>query len=134
MMTTEQTSHLLAACASADNRKPSAPALLMWTKIAQQSGWTYDEAVEAVARHYANSREWIMPSDITRIIAERRAEARRSQPWCGECDDATTRQVPVETPDGERWAPCSRCHPSRVTVAPPELHAANAPSQRELTR
>lgn len=134
MMTTEEVAELLATCAGFDNRKPSKAGLVMWTEVAALSGWTLAEASRAVSRHYAASREWIMPVDITAMIATMRAEARAALPWCGDCDDRVTRRVVVPSEDTvERLGPCPTCHPSRVTTAVPALTAGRQQRRPELT-
>lgn len=57
---------LLGIAASFDNRKASEEAVIAW-RVAL-AGISFTDARDAIATHYAETREWIMPSDIrTRV-------------------------------------------------------------------
>lgn len=50
-----------------------------WHRIAIQARWTLAEALVAVTQHYVESKNWIMPADITAGIRSRRD----TNPWAG---------------------------------------------------
>lgn len=58
---------MLTACALFDNRTISDLTAKAWSKAIAPIV-TYSDAVEAVADHYAESSEWIMPADINRRV------------------------------------------------------------------
>lgn len=64
---------LLAAAMVYDNRKPGDAAIAGWAEASARGGWTYGEALNAIHAHYTESRDFIMPGDITRAIRARRA-------------------------------------------------------------
>lgn len=63
---------LLAAAMVYDNRKPGEAAILGWAEAARRGRWTYGEALNAIHAHYAESREFLMPADVTQYIRARR--------------------------------------------------------------
>jgi hypothetical protein len=63
---------LLAAAMVYDNRKPGDAAIMGWAEAASRGRWTYGEALNAIHAHYAESRDFIMPGDITQRIRARR--------------------------------------------------------------
>lgn len=50
-----------------------------WHRVAVQAKWDLPAAVAAVTAHYAESKHWIMPADITAGIRARRD----TNPWVG---------------------------------------------------
>ncbi len=66
---------LLSAAMAYDNRKAGEAAIAGWLKAAERTRWTYGEALNAIHDHYAESRDFIMPGDITQ-----RLRAKRRQP------------------------------------------------------
>jgi hypothetical protein len=64
---------LLGIAASFDNRKANEEAVIAW-RVAL-AGIPFADARDAIAAHYAESREWIMPADIRARV--RRVRAKR---------------------------------------------------------
>lgn len=68
--------------ALADNRKPpeddegSKAMIAFW--LSMVGDLSYADAARAVQEHYRESREWIMPADIRRRVAEIRQERLRA--------------------------------------------------------
>lgn len=50
-----------------------------WRRVAVQAGWDLAAALAAVTAHYAESKTWIMPADVTAGIRARRT----TNPWAG---------------------------------------------------
>jgi len=76
-MTPGDTARVLGACALYDNRT---------TGIADAAAWhavigdlDYDDAMEAVRRHYRDSTDRIMPAHVRRLVKEIRAERRKGE-------------------------------------------------------
>lgn len=61
-MTPADIARLLAACAAYDRRTVGEMDIIAWHKAI--GALDYADSLEAVARHYANSRDWIMPADV----------------------------------------------------------------------
>ncbi|GAA0528579.1 hypothetical protein GCM10010172_06460 [Paractinoplanes ferrugineus] len=79
-MTPEDTAKLLAAAAMFDYRKADRDDILMWHSVI--GDLAYDDAIEAVRRHYAESTERMMPAHIragVRAIRNERAEKTPSE-------------------------------------------------------
>jgi hypothetical protein len=91
MFTNEETRAVLAVAMSYDNRRPGDLAIAAWQTASDRARWTLGEAVNAIHEHYAVSREFVMPGDVTLLI---RAE-RRIAPMPGE------RHIPVGPPASE---------------------------------
>jgi hypothetical protein len=73
-VTPAETARLLAAAQAFDRRTVGEMDVIAWHKAIGALDFT--DAVEAVARHYAESRDWIMPSDVAagvRAIRNERA-------------------------------------------------------------
>lgn len=77
MLTDAQVKHLLVASMAYDNRKlPGEANVRAWKEAAHRTGWAFEEALEAIHAHYAESTEFIMPGHITqRIKGNRRQPA-----------------------------------------------------------
>ena len=72
-MNTQEAAALLAVAAAFDNRKPDADAAQAWA-IAL-ANYEFNSCRDAVVAHYRESREWLMPADVTsrvRVIAAER--------------------------------------------------------------
>jgi len=79
-MIPEDIAKLLAAAAMFDFRKADRDDILMWHSII--GDLHYDDAIEAVKRHYAESTERLMPAHVrqgVRAIRNERAERTRSE-------------------------------------------------------
>lgn len=50
-----------------------------WHRVAVHAKWDLANAMAAVAEHYAETKNWIMPADITAGIRARR----NTNPWAG---------------------------------------------------
>lgn len=74
-MTPDEIINLLTAAAAFDRRKVGEADVRAWADAAGRGRWTYDEALEAVKAHYADSTAWLMPGHVTEAI-----RARRTQP------------------------------------------------------
>lgn len=61
-----------------DNRTVGEANVAAWLEAANRAGWGRDEAIEAVKAHYATTREFVMPGDVTeRINAPKEAALAR---------------------------------------------------------
>lgn len=69
----DEVATLLGIAASFDNRKANEEAVVAW-RVAL-AGISFTDARDAIAAHYAESREWIMPADIRARV--RRVRAKR---------------------------------------------------------
>lgn len=69
----DEVATLLGIAASFDNRKANEEAVVAW-RVAL-GGISFTDARDAIAAHYAESREWIMPADIKARV--RRVRAKR---------------------------------------------------------
>lgn len=69
---------LLTAVAAYDRRTGGKGDVIAWRAAAHAAGWTFEEALAAVAEHFAHSTAWLMPAHVTAIIkAHRRDRAER---------------------------------------------------------
>ena len=81
-MDADEAGRLLGLMALADNRKPpeddegQKAMIAFW--LGMVGDLTYADAAQAVQAHYRESREWIMPADIRRLVAEIRQERLRA--------------------------------------------------------
>jgi hypothetical protein len=71
-ITDDQIADLLSMAAVIDYRKIGDAEVDLWHAIAVTHNWTWPLARRALIDHYAESRDRIMPADITRRIAEAR--------------------------------------------------------------
>lgn len=72
-MTPQETTLVLAKCATYDNRQPSQATAVAWHETLDPR-ITLQEALDIVTRHYQTSREWIMPSDINNAYEQIRLQ------------------------------------------------------------
>lgn len=82
MLSSDQIVELLKTASGYDGRKPNPQAKIAWIEAARRGRWTFDDAVNAIHSHYAESREWIMPGDIlarVRILRRERADAAEAE-------------------------------------------------------
>jgi hypothetical protein len=80
-MTPEDTSKLLAAAAMFDFRKADRDDILMWHHVI--GDLDFEDAMEAVKRHYAESTDRMMPAHVrqgVRAIRNERAAKNHSEP------------------------------------------------------
>lgn len=77
-MNMAEVKRLLAAAASFDNRQLQQSTALSWQQAARAGRWTFDEAQQAIVRHYTESTEFLRPGHITELVrADRRERAMR---------------------------------------------------------
>lgn len=76
-MTPAETARLLAACAAYDRRTVGDMDVIAWHKAIGHLDVA--DSLEAVAKHYATTREWIMPSDVAEGVRAIRAERDRRE-------------------------------------------------------
>ena len=75
-MNAEDTSRLLAKCASYDRRKIGEADVIAWFQVL--GDLPYDDCIAAVIGHYTDTTEWLMPAHVrrrVRDIRDRRLEA-----------------------------------------------------------
>lgn len=75
-MNEEETAILLTSAAAFDRRTIGEADVIAWSKLLQD--YRFEDAMTALERHYASSREWVMPFDIIEGIKTIRA-ARRAE-------------------------------------------------------
>ena len=63
---------ILAKCAAFDNRNPDPMAVAAWAEALDRDV-TVQDALAAVSVYYANTRQWIMPSDVNAACRAMRA-------------------------------------------------------------
>ena len=79
-MNRAETARVLGKCSAYDNREVGEAMVLAWHEVL--SFVDYDDALTAVARHYAVSRDWLMPVDVIEHVTdirEERAAAERAE-------------------------------------------------------
>lgn len=80
MLTRPEMVNLLTAASAYDNRQPNPAAVMAWGKAAELGRWTFDEALDALHAHYAETTAFVMPGHITeRIRAARQDRAMRAE-------------------------------------------------------
>ncbi|WIX76001.1 hypothetical protein QRX50_31575 [Amycolatopsis carbonis] len=84
MMSTHEAARVMALLTAYDNRNAGEGSIFAWSEASRRAGWSFDEAIEAVHTHYAETRQFMMPADVTRIVRAHRA-ARSLPEWCGKC-------------------------------------------------
>lgn len=104
-MTLEQVGALLKMLAAYDGRNVGEADVIVWAR--QMDGLDFDDALEAVHQHYAETNEWAKPSHI-RTLADRRRNARNRRPdvpapGCYEPDPAERRRLVLD--EGPRALP-----------------------------
>lgn len=70
---------LLVSAMAYDNRRPGRANTEAWLEASERGRWTFQEALDAVHAHYAESTEFLMPGHITarlRSARQRQAPAR----------------------------------------------------------
>lgn len=72
-MNAEETSRLLAKCASFDRRKVGEADIIAWLQVL--GDLPYDDCIAAVIGHYGETADWIMPAHIRQRVKQAR-EAR----------------------------------------------------------
>lgn len=72
-MTEQEIRSLLAVAMAYDNRKPGEATIAAWQEAAHRGRWGFDDAVEAVHAHFAESTEWLMPAHITQRLRAMRS-------------------------------------------------------------
>ena len=65
-MTPAEAAELLTLCSGYDNRKPNADTAKAWALVLD--GMDHSECMAAIVQHYRESREWLMPADIVRLV------------------------------------------------------------------
>lgn len=79
-MTEDEIMILLEAIERGDRRRTFDDGdVAFWLDVARHAQWNLDDALHAVTTHYAESKVWIMPADITAGIRARRV----TNPWVG---------------------------------------------------
>lgn len=79
-MTEDDVAELLEEIEQMDTRRTfDQRQVVAWHRVAVQARWSLAEAVAAVTAHYAESKYWIMPADITAGIRAHR----HTNPWVG---------------------------------------------------
>jgi hypothetical protein len=76
-MTPEDVIDVLSFASAYDGRTVGQVDVMAWSKVI--GGYERDDALEAVARHFTESRERVMPADVIRHIRGVRDERRRAQ-------------------------------------------------------
>jgi hypothetical protein len=77
-MNASETGKLLGLMALYDNRKVGPPDVVAWLKVV--GDLPYADAETAVAEHYAETRERIMPADVRQRVKAMQAERLRQTP------------------------------------------------------
>jgi hypothetical protein len=72
-MTEQEIRAVLAVAMAYDNRKPGDASVAAWLEAAQRGRWAFDDAVEAVHAHFAESTEWLMPAHVTQRLRAARS-------------------------------------------------------------
>jgi hypothetical protein len=63
-----------------DNRRPNPDTILAWVTASGIGRWTFQLALDAIHAHYARSREFVMPADITAYVRAERVQPARELP------------------------------------------------------
>ncbi|MEJ9078830.1 hypothetical protein WKY82_10450 [Gordonia malaquae] len=72
----DQVIDLLTVIAAYDRRSIGEGDIAAWAESARRAGWRFDDAVNAVHDHFADSSRWLMPGHVTeRIRLARRQPA-----------------------------------------------------------
>jgi hypothetical protein len=89
----------MATIKSYDGRNLNDADVLAWLEASKRGGWTNDEAMDAVHRHYAVETVWLMPAHVTRLIKEKRQDGRRGEV----VRELTAASEPEVVFDGSDW-------------------------------
>jgi hypothetical protein len=160
-MNPQEVRALLAVAMAYDNRKPGEATVQAWAEAAARSRWTFQQALEAIHAHYAESTTFLMPGHVTERIKQARrqpapvaevkqlasaepAEPERFQAIVGELADRLGWDRDRTTPDADAMSrECPHCHsgPGRPCVRQVarghrrgELVALAQPHPSRLTR
>lgn len=72
----DQIIDLLSVIAAYDRRSIGEGDIAAWSESARRAGWRFEDAVDAVHAHFADSSKWLMPGHVTeRIRLARRQPA-----------------------------------------------------------
>jgi hypothetical protein len=71
-MTPEEVIDLLTTCAAFDRRTVGEADVVAWHSAV--GDLDFPDAREAVVRHYRNTRDWIMPADVRKLVKEIREQ------------------------------------------------------------
>lgn len=74
MLTHDQVVDLLTAVSAYDNRKPNPASILAWGKAAEIGRWTFQEALDAVHKHFAENTDYLMPAHVGNRIRDKRQD------------------------------------------------------------
>lgn len=104
-MNAEETSRLLAKCASFDRRKVGEADVIAWLQVL--GDLPYDDCTAAVIGHYGETADWIMPAHIRQRV-KRVREAR-----------ITAAKIPAPPPEltNDPDAYSAALHAARVAAA-----------------
>ena len=80
MIASTEVVELLKVASKYDSRKPSEKIRDAWLDAGTRADWTFDEASDAIRKHYATCSEWIMPGHVTALILAKRHQARPPSP------------------------------------------------------
>jgi hypothetical protein len=75
VISTNDVVDLLSAVTAYDTRNATPATILAWTEAGNRSRWTYQEALDAIHAHYAESTEFVMPAHVTARIRAVRQDA-----------------------------------------------------------
>lgn len=107
---------LLSAAMAYDNRKGGESAVAGWAEAANRGRWTFGEALNAIHDHYAESRDFIMPGDVTQRIRARRRRPPPVKAIAGPtkppADPSTVRVVLRDLAEQLGWPELSRPDPA----------------------
>ena len=79
-MTKDEVAELLEEIEQLDTRRTfDDRQVVAWHRVAVKANWNLAAALVAVAAHYAESKTWIMPADVTIGIRA----TRETNPWVG---------------------------------------------------
>jgi hypothetical protein len=141
MLTDEEIRALLAVAMGYDNRRPGDLNVAAWRTASDIGRWTLGEAIQAVHEHYAVSRDFLMPADITqRIRAERRhapLPAERQLDVAPPAEPARIQAIVAEVAKrlGWRGRQTDGQNVAALTVECPHCHAGpKRPCTRLVTR
>lgn len=138
-MTEAEVRQLLAVAMSYDNRKPGQANVAAWKEVADRARWNFDEALDALHQHYAESTDFLMPGHITQRIREKRRQPPPSNlieaPPKPPADPAHIRAVIAELADRLGWPQrYDSQHPALSNRCPWCKAAPGRPCTRQIAR
>jgi hypothetical protein len=95
-LTRSQIIDLLSAAMSYDNRNVSDAHIYAWREASRRGRWSYEDALEALHDHYAESTQYVMPAHITeriRTMRRQRFETETAALESGEVNIASAEKV-----------------------------------------